>query len=89
MTSPLFITTSPSDFHILKPLVIEQAKLQKIDFLVLFKLQEGYLRELKKLNINLILKDLKLKNKESDPASIEKDLNKVNGKQLFINLMIC
>ena len=56
MSIPLFISTSPSDFHILKELVKEQSKFQKVDFLILFKLEKSMIVDLEKKNINLHLK---------------------------------
>ena len=79
MSTPLFISTSPSDFHILKELVKKQSKLHKVDFLLLFKLDEASMLDLKKHNINLILNDLKLSNKKSNPELINKDLKKINN----------
>ena len=76
MSTPLFISTSPSDFHILKELVKKQSKLHKVDFLLLFKLDEASMLDLKKHNINLILNDLKLSHKKSNPELINKDLKK-------------
>ena len=78
MSIPLFISTSPSDFHILKELVKEQSKFQKVDFLILFKLEKSMIVDLEKKNIKLIFNDLKLANKSSSSVLIKKDLKKIN-----------
>jgi len=79
MSTPLFISTSPSDFHILKELVKKQSKFHKIDFLLLFQLDDDSIHDLKKYNINLIINDLKLTNKKSNSELISKDLKKINN----------
>ena len=78
MKRQLFISTSPSDFDILKQLVVESSKIKKVDFLILFSLSKDELSSLKKSNIKAIVKDLKFKNKNDKTELVKADLDKIN-----------
>lgn len=80
MSDLLIISTSSSDFHMLKTLSMELSKSQKVDFLCFFKPNEIDIEELKNHKINLKVENLNLSDKSDNTKSITKDLQKIQNK---------
>jgi len=76
----LIISTSSSDFHMLKSLSMELSNSQKVDFLCFFKPNEIDIKDLKNHKINLKVENLNLSYKSDTTNSITKDLQKIQNK---------
>jgi len=74
----LIISSSPSDFEMLKTLTQEISKKQKVDLLCLFKPNSNDLKSLRNKNINLKIENLNLTYKTENNEFLNKDLIKVN-----------
>ena len=79
MKKQLFISTSNSDYSIIKQLVIQTSLLKKVDFLILFKLSKDEISQLNKYNINLHIYDQKLTNKYNDPNQIRLEISRLTN----------
>ena len=79
MKDILIVSTSPSDFEILKPLFVQLSKKSDTDLLCLFEPNKTEVKFAKNHRLNLVINNLNLTHKEDQSNDILKDLKKINN----------
>ena len=79
MKDILIVSTSPSDFEILKPLFVQLSKKSDTDLLCLFEPNKTEVKFAKNHRLNLVINNLNLTHKKDQSNDILKDLKKINN----------